>query len=132
MRGAKLEQLQGNFSMATTLRIQIAQHVGSHEKDYRPNFAPDLAPTQGADGGAVPKTWEEWVSSLSRPKRWICHLTLRAGARRLGIKLVVVRKNSDGSWGSPIVMGKSAKKEYPVVLGFCPRELHSVLLVPRK
>ena len=133
MRGSKLEDLQGHFaSMATTLRVQIAQHVATHEADYRPDFAPDLEATEGADDGEPPKTWTDWVASLSRPRRWICQLTLKAGARRLGIKLVVVQKNNDGTWGSPVVMGRSQKREHPVVLGYSEVEKHYVLLIPKE
>ena len=122
MRGDRVEHTKEVYTtLATTLRTQIAQHIAAHA-----DWAAELAPTAGADDGPQPSTWEAWLQSLSRPRRWICQLSLEAGAKRLGVKVVVLQKQMDGSWAEPITMGKSRKKEYPMA------EKHYVLLVPKR
>ena len=59
-------------------------------------------------------------------------MSLKAGAKRLGVKIVVLQKQIDGSWAEPIIMGKSRKKEYPIIIGFSEAEKHYVLLVPKR
>ena len=133
MRGDRVEHTKEFYTtLATTLRTQIAQHIAAHADEYRPDWAAELAPTAGADDGPHPSTWEAWLQSLYRPRRWICQLSLKAGAKRLGVKVVVLQKQMDGSWAEPIIMGKSRKKEYPIILGFSEAEKHYVLLVPKR
>ena len=132
-RGKCLDEIKGQFAtMGTTVRTQIAEHIKRHEGNYRADWVADTEPIEGADDGPPPCTWQEWLNSLVRPRRWICQLSLVAGAKRLGVKIVVLQKESDGKWGNPIIMGQSRKKELPVVLGFDALAKHYVVLVPTK
>ena len=133
VRGKRLDEIKGQFAaMGTTVRIQIAEHIKRHEDVYRADWVPDTEPVEGADDGPAPATWQEWLNSLVRPRRWICQLSLVAGAKRCGVKIVVLQKESDGKWGNPIIMGQSRKKELPVVLGFDASSKHYVVLLPTK
>jgi hypothetical protein len=134
MRGKKLDELRadGFATLGTTLRTLISEHIKRHPENYRPFCAEDWTDNELKDDGKSPTCWDEWVDSLNRPRRWICQLTLRAGAKRLGCRIVVLQKLSNGAWGNPVIMGKSAKKEFPVVLGFDRPNGHYVVLVPTR
>ena len=134
MRGKKLDELRadGFATLGTTLRTLISEHIKRHPENYRPFCAEDWTENELKDDGKSPTCWDEWVDSLNRPRRWICQLTLRAGAKRLGCRIVVLQKLSNGAWGNPVIMGKSAKKEFPVVLGFDRPNGHYVVLVPTR
>ena len=99
MRGDPVERAADTDAyrvLATVLRAQIAQRIRGHQDDYRPDCAMEAEPTPGADDGDHPKTWEAWMDSLTRPKRWICQLTLKAGAQRWVAKIAVLQKQPDG------------------------------------
>ena len=95
---------------------------------YKPFWTPDLS----KEDGDIPTTWEAWMAAIRRPRRWICGLTIKAAATRLGVKVIVVLKSDDGSWGSPSAFGNvnKKKKEMPVVVGLDESAGHYVLLVP--
>ncbi len=46
--------------------------------------------TEETEDGLVPQDWEQWLSALLRPGRWICQYSLRAAAARLGTKVIMI------------------------------------------
>ena len=134
MRGAKLEEvLPARAAMGATLRVQVATHIIKHEKDYKPMFSPDVsAATVERGDGDIPTCWSSWLTAICRHKRWICGLTIKAAAARLGVQVIVVLRAKDG-WGNPMAIGepkKKKKKETPVILGLNEAEGHYTLLIP--
>eukprot|EP00435_Cladocopium_sp_Y103_P028297 s1481_g7.t1 len=117
--------------MGATLRVQVSMHIAKHVKEYKPLWAPDTSRTTvEKEDGSIPSDWDSWLVSIRRPKRWICGLTIKAAATRLGIKIIVVLKQPDQSWGMPVAFGTSKKKESPVVIGLDEQAGHYILLVP--
>jgi hypothetical protein len=119
--------------MGATLRVQVATHIIKHEKDYKPMFSPDVsATTVEREDGDIPTCWSSWLSAIRRHKRWICGLTIKAAAARLGVQVIVVLRAKDGSWGNPMAIGepKKKKKETPVILGLNEAQGHYTLLIP--
>ena len=98
MRGKSLDEVRkiGFKQLGTTLRVQIADHIKRHPDKYQRYFAPDWKDCPEKDDGPSPRSWEEWLGTLTRPKRWICHLSLRAGAKRLGALVVIWSKLQKG------------------------------------
>ena len=134
MRGMTWDELRPKCgSVGATLRVQVAQHIAKHAKDYRPMWSPDFGDrgtTIEKEDGDIPSSWESWLNAIRRHKRWICGLTIKAAATRLGIQLIVVLKTSDGGWGTPMAFGVCQKKESPVVIGLDEKAGHYVLLLP--
>ena len=91
-----------------------------------------FATTFEREDGDIPLCWSSWLAAIRRHKRWICGLTLKAAATRLGVQVIVVLRAADGSWGNPIVIGecKKKKKESPIILGLDEAAGHYTLLVP--
>ena len=133
MRGSKWEELhEKRAALGATLRVQVAQHIGKHVSTYKPLWTPDISTTTvEKEDGEIPKSWECWLMAIRRHKRWICGLTIKAAATtRLGIRIIVVLKQADGSWAIPMTFGTSKKKEDPIVIGLDEGAGHYVLLVP--
>jgi hypothetical protein len=82
------------------------------------------------EDGAIPTDWASWLQAIRRHKRWICGLTIKAAATRLGVKIIVVIKQPDGSWGLPMAFGSTKKKEIPILMGLDEGAGLYVLLVP--
>ncbi len=122
-----LHEIKGDLAvMGTRARIQVAQYVKRYQDVYRVEWVPDTTLREGANDGPAAVCWEDWLDSLSCPHLWICQLTLLAGAKQRGVKLVHFRTGSEEVWSNPIIVGQPRKKELPVVLGF------AVVLVPTK
>ena len=133
VRGSKWEELhEKRAALGATLRVQVAQHIGKHVSTYKPLWTPDISTTTvEKEDGEIPKSWECWLMAIRRHKRWICGLTIKAAATtRLGIRIIVVLKQADGSWAIPMTFGTSKKKEDPIVIGLDEGAGHYVLLVP--
>eukprot|EP00434_Breviolum_minutum_P046431 symbB.v1.2.041996.t1/scaffold9000.1/size4460/1 len=129
VRGASWETVRDKCSvMGATLRVQVAMHVGKHVGVYKPLWSADTS--EEKEDGSIPLDWDSWLVAIRRPKRWLCGLTIKAAATRLGIKVIVVLKQADQSWGMPVAFGSSKKKEQPVVLGLDEKAGHCILLVP--
>lgn len=123
MRGNKLEDVKkdGFKKMETTLRVQIADHIQRHPGVYRPFCASDWMGSPEKDDGISPKSWDEWLESLTRPKRWICQLSMCAGARRLDTSVLLFCKRVatdlgaiQSSWESPV------KRNFRLCLAMMP------------
>lgn len=80
------------------------------------------------DDSASPKFWDDWLERLTCPKRWICQLSLR-WVGQLSLR-VVLQKTTNGSWGDPIIMGKSNKMNFLSCLVLMMPTCHYVVLVP--
>lgn len=107
-RGSVLaEVLPKARSMGITLRTQVAHHLNKHAADYRPLWQVDDKTTEKMEGGPVASDWTSWVESVKRPPRWVCGLTLKAAARRLGLRVIVVQRPGD-SWSFPTAFGGSS------------------------
>ena len=113
MRGSKLDDLKPSFAtMAATLRAQIAEHVSKHAASYKGFFAVNTGSNETKDDGPVPQDWDAFVASLTRPRRWIRGLSLRAAATRLGVRLIVVREIALVN-GAILLFWESATKGKP-------------------
>ena len=77
-------------TLGKTLRQKIHQHITSHQADYEAAWSPDSNWTVTTEGGPIPSSFPEWLSSLLRPSRWICQHTLVAASRRLGVHITVL------------------------------------------
>ena len=134
MRGGAWESVSDKCAvMGATLRVQVAMHVANdkHVREYRPFWTADTSHTSvEKEDGPIPLTWESWLVAIRRPKRWLCGLTIKAAATRLGVKIIVVLKQPDQSWGMPVAFGNCKKKEQPVVIGLDEQAGHYILLVP--
>ena len=132
MRGSVWEEVKNKCGvMGTTLRVQVSQHIGKNAADYKPLWSPDVSGTSTEkEDGEVPTDWNSWLLAIRRHKRWICGLTIKGAATRLGIKIIVVLKQKDGSWGLPMAFGVTRKKENPIVIGLDEAAGHYVLLIP--
>lgn len=132
MRGSSWDDVQSKkAAMGATLRVQVGQHITKHESTYKPFWSPDVSNTTvEKEDGAIPTDWASWLQAIRRHKRWICGLTIKAAATRLGVKIIVVIKQPDGSWGLPMAFGSTKKKEIPILMGLDEGAGHYVLLVP--
>ena len=134
MRGMNWDELRPKCgSVGATLRVQVAQQIAKHAKDYRPMWSPDFGDkgtTVEKEDGDIPLSWDSWLNAIRRRKRWICGLTIKAAATRLGIQLIAVLKTPDGGWGTPMAFGVCQKKESPVIIGLDEKAGHYVLLLP--
>ena len=132
MRGGTWEDVQSKkAAMGATLRFQVGQHISKNEATYKPLWSPDVSNTTvEKEDGVIPTDWSSWLLAIRRHKRWICGLTIKAAATRLGIKIIVVLKQEDQSWGLPMAFGSTKKKEHPIVIGLDEKEGHYILLVP--
>ena len=78
-------------TMGSTLRVHVAQHIGKNAESYRPLWALEVANQTDSvkEDGDVPAVENTKLLAIRRHKRWICGLTIKAAATRLGVQIVV-------------------------------------------
>ena len=111
-----------------TLRQQVHQWIAEHKQEASDGWVLDPRATETTEGGSLPTDFDTWHDNILRPNRWICQFTLRAAARRLGVRIVVVRHNGT-SWEEPLAVGKAGRATQPLVLAL--RDDHYTVLVPK-
>ena len=111
-----------------TLRQQVHQWIAEHKQEASDGWILDPRATETTEGGSLPTDFDTWHDNILRPNRWICQFTLRAAARRLGVRIVVVRHNGT-SWEEPLAVGKAGRATQPLVLAL--RDDHYTVLVPK-
>ncbi|CAE7425932.1 unnamed protein product, partial [Symbiodinium microadriaticum] len=109
-----------------TLRQQVHQWIAEHKQEASDGWILDPRATETTEGGSLPTDFDTWHDNILRPNRWICQFTLRAAARRLGVRIVVVRHNGT-SWEEPLAVGKAGRATQPLVLAL--RDDHYTVLV---
>ena len=114
---------------AKTLRCDIHAHVCKHSADYQPFWAFDPSSTPEMDAGETPQDFKSWIPTLLRDKQWICGLALKAIAKRCGVKIVVVKFESDDTPLEPKAFGKSKRDQQPIILKL--KDQHYQLLLPK-
>ena len=102
-------------SRGKTLRQQVHQRITEHKNEASDGWILDPRATETTEGGSLPTDFDTWHDNILRPNRWVCQYTLRAAARRLGVRIVVVRH--DGStWEEPLAVGRAGRSSSPLVL----------------
>ena len=115
-------------SRGKTLRQQVHQWITEHKNEASDGWILDPRATETTEGGSLPTDFDTWHDNILRPNRWICQYTLRAAARRLGVRIVVVRH--DGStWEEPLAVERAGRSSSPLVLAL--RDNHYTVLVPK-
>ena len=84
------EAKQKAKALGATLRAQVASHLKKHEH-FKDTWLPDKRWTLQTEGGAVPKTYKEWLEATARPQRWACGPTLIGIATRLQRNLIILK-----------------------------------------
>ena len=131
LRRGKSEEdaLKTAAAAARTLRCDLQQHMRKHGEAYRPYWAPDPDATKTSMAGAVPNSYDAWVDTLTRDGQWLCGLAMQGLARRLGIRLVVVCEDKDGTYQPPRATGSFVRDAAPIILRL--KDQHFQLVLPR-
>ena len=116
LRRGKSEEdaLKTASAAARTLRCDLQQHMRKHGESYRPYWAPDPDATKTSMAGVVPNSYDAWVDTLTRDGQWLCALAMQGLARRLGIRLVVVCEDKDGTYQPPRATGSFVRMLHPL------------------
>lgn len=81
---------------ASTLRVELQRYAKKHDEEYSTYWQVDSKWTETTEGGIPVSTWNEWMTALLRPKRWICGLSFRILSDRLRKPIGVVEKGTNG------------------------------------
>ena len=82
------EAVSASQQLGATLRAQMSSQLEKHHH-FRSTFSVDSRWTEALEDGAVPKTYEEWISATLRPNRWIDGPGLSTAATRLSRKIAI-------------------------------------------
>lgn len=123
------ERKDAAVTMGRTLRHEVYQYCRDHKYFLETFWAVDSKATEAMEDGKIPQTYDDWVNSLLRPKKWACGLSLHAAAKRLKVRLIVL----EGGYDQPYVVrecfGQSKPGERPVVIVL--RNQHYKLILPK-
>ena len=85
-----------------SVRVQIVNHLLHSDITWSEAWAPDPNANVVTEDGKVTKTVEEFKEALTRPKRWVCGLTMQAVAMIKNVTITIFqweeKGDGEGKW----------------------------------
>ena len=89
-KGSTFEQIIDKLEIiATSLRVRTVTFLKANVDKWSPQWKPDQKATHQTENGKPATNLQEFLTTLDRPKRWICGLTLAACAMQQNCCFVV-------------------------------------------